>query len=392
MKIKYCLSACFVLLAFLTHAQIGIEEFLRNVETNNTTLKAIREQTNADKLKNKTGITLQNPELSIAYLWGNPMDIGNQFDYGITQSFDFPTAYFHRSKLADMKNRQVDLAYEEQRREILHEARLAYYNLIYLTKKKEIVENRLEKIENLSEAQTKLFENKSATILQYNKIMLNQLKAEKAKQFLEADIITAIADLARLNGDTLPALALYPYPDYLLPESFETWFDKVKENNVILRSAENAVSISGKQEKLRLAENLPKFTAGYYSEHILGTRLQGFQAGVSVPLWEGKNTIKQQKATTKTLQAQQEDLEMRFKNTTRSYYEKSKRLSLILNQTLEVLETNRNQELLEKSLKLGEYSLIDYLSELIDYYDILEELQDVEYEYSLSVAELQRWE
>jgi len=57
-------------------AQENIDSILFSIEENNSTLKALREETNAQKLGNKTGIYLSDPDVEFGYLWGNPGKIG----------------------------------------------------------------------------------------------------------------------------------------------------------------------------------------------------------------------------------------------------------------------------------------------------------------------------
>ncbi|MGI6134811.1 MAG: transporter, partial [Petrimonas mucosa] len=92
---------------------------LQDIEANNTTLAALREETNAQMLGNRTGITLPDPEAEFNYLWGNPSLIGNRTDFSVTQSFDFPTAYHHRREIAGMQNRNAELRYKAQRIRLL---------------------------------------------------------------------------------------------------------------------------------------------------------------------------------------------------------------------------------------------------------------------------------
>lgn len=53
-------------------AQKSADDILIQIEKNNTTLLALRKKADAQKIGNKTGIYLQNPELEFNYLWGNP--------------------------------------------------------------------------------------------------------------------------------------------------------------------------------------------------------------------------------------------------------------------------------------------------------------------------------
>ena len=83
-------------------AQNSIEGILSSIEQNNTTLKAMGDQAQADKLENRTGIFLANPEVEFNRLWGNPGTIGNRNDINVSQSFDIPT-------ITGMKSRQANL-------------------------------------------------------------------------------------------------------------------------------------------------------------------------------------------------------------------------------------------------------------------------------------------
>ena len=84
------------------------------IEKNNTTLSALRKNTEAEKVGNKTGIYLQNPEVEFHYLWGNPSVLGNRTDISIKQTFDFPTAYRYKSQISNARNDQVELEYQKQ--------------------------------------------------------------------------------------------------------------------------------------------------------------------------------------------------------------------------------------------------------------------------------------
>ena len=112
-------------------SQNKIDDVLLEIDKNNTSLSALRSRVEADKIGNKTGIYLQNPELEFNYLWGNPSAIGNRTDFSLKQSFDFPTAYGYKNQISEMRNEQVDLEYQKQRKSLLLESRLICYDLVY---------------------------------------------------------------------------------------------------------------------------------------------------------------------------------------------------------------------------------------------------------------------
>lgn len=373
-------------------AQDTFSKVLESIEANNTTLKAYREQANADKIGNKTGINMANPEVEFGYLWGSPAGEGNRTDLNVTQSFDFPTAYRYKSQLAAGKNKQVDLTYEQQRREIMQQARALCVELTYRTKLNEQLAQRLESARELSDAYQKRFNQGDIDILERNKTKLDLLNTEKLYQINMVEINTLKAELQRLNGGEPLAYSSGNYPDYLFPLNFTEWFERVKENNPSLRLAEQEIELSKKQEQLTRALNLPKITAGYTSERILGTTLQGFTVGVSIPLWEGKNTVKHQKAQTVALQMQHADTKIQFQNVLKNQYDKASKLSVLLNEYQETLKVTNNRDLLKKALEKGQLSLINYLLELSVYYETIDKYYETERDYQLAVSELQQWE
>ncbi|MBN1821547.1 MAG: hypothetical protein JW833_12585, partial [Prolixibacteraceae bacterium] len=59
------------ILPFISVSQ-NIGQILSEIEKNNTTLKAYRSYTDAQKLETHTGIFPENPEIEYHYLWGAP--------------------------------------------------------------------------------------------------------------------------------------------------------------------------------------------------------------------------------------------------------------------------------------------------------------------------------
>lgn len=378
-------------LALSAQAQSSFDNVLKEIEMNNTTLKAYREKANADKIGNKTGINMANPEVEFGYLWGSPSGEGNRVDLNVTQSFDFPTAYRYKTQLSDGKNQQVDMIYDQQKVEILQQARLICVELVYQTKMNKILSDRLKQARELSDAYQKSFDQGNIDVLERNKTKLNLLNAEKALQINEVDLNLSKSELQRLNGG-LDITEFNRYPDFTFPLNFIEWFAIVKANNPSLRVAEQEVALSRKQEQLTRALNLPKITAGYASERVSGTTFQGVSVGVSIPLWEGKNTVKHQKAQTVALQMQHEDSELQFRNTLKNQYDKAKKLSLLLKEYEDALSVTSSQDLLKMALDKGQLSLINYLLELSVYYETVDKYLETERDYQLAVAELQQWE
>jgi len=382
-KVYYiCLLTC---LGFMAQAQSNIEQILQSIKQNNVTLNALRESAAAEKIGNKTGLTPSNPEVELGYLWGSPADIGARKDLSITQEFDFPTAYRYKSQLSKGMNRQVDIVLRQQEREILSEARGYCVELIYRNRLNDELAKRKMYAEKLATSYESLFEKGEINIIEYNKTKLNRLKIEKDLELNKVDIATLEAELKRMNNEQpLPASA-DRYEEYLLPKDFKEWSAEAKANNPMLLAASQEVELSRKQEQLTKAMNLPKITTGYVSERIQGTTQQGIMLGMSIPLWENKNTLRHRKAQTITMQSIQHDTEQQYNITLRTQYDKANKLSAMLEDYKQILHTSNNEALLDKAFEQGQLSLINYLLELSEYYDTVERYLETERDYHQAV-------
>lgn len=386
----------FIILPFVlvvaSYSQNGIEQVLSSIERNNTTLKALREQANAQKIGNKTMLNLENPEVEFERQWGNARAESNKYDLSLKQSFDFPTAYHYRSQLVNQLNRQADLNYQQQRKEILQQVRIFCVELVYQLSVKGQLEQRVKDARELNAGYETKFEKGDIDIIERNKTKINLLNTEKALQMNGVEITTLYSELQRMNGGLPLDGILKSYDDYLLPVSFDEWFERAKTNNPLIQLNEQQIESSRKEERLTRAMNLPKITAGYVNAYEGGGRFNGFTVGVSIPLWGGHNTVKQKKAQTYALQVQSEDNTVQFRNTLRNQYEKAHSLEVLLDEYKSTLENTNNQYLLNKAFEKGQLSLITYLQELTVYYETLDKYLEMQRDYQLAVAELQQWE
>lgn len=377
---------------FLSHAQQSPEGVLESIRQNNKALNALREKATADKIGNKTGINMENPEVEFGYLWGGGNE-GDEKDLSITQKFDFPLAYRYKSQLSKGKNEQVDLLYAAEERSILQDARLLCIELTYRNRLDKQLSQRLQHAEQLAEGYEVLFARGEINIIDYNKTKLNLLNVRKAHEVNRVEKQLLADKLAVMNGGMpIDANLLTDYPDYLLPTDFISWLEMAEERNPELRAVEQNIALSRKQEQLTRSLNLPKLSAGYVRESVPGSTNQGFSVGVSIPLWEGRNTVKYQKAQTIAMQAQHENARLQFRNETESSYEKARKLQSLLQEYEQLIKTSNNEALLQKAFEEGELSLINYLLELSTYYDTVDQFLETEKEYQLAAAELRRWE
>jgi len=127
------------------------------------------------------------------------------------------------------------------------------------------------------------------------------------------------------------------------------------------------------------------------SEKIVGEQFQGIAIGLSIPLWENKNTIQFAKANTLAIESIINDNKIQFYNHLKALHTKSIGLSQNVNDYRLKLRLFDNSELLKKALDKGEITLVDYILELSIYYESVNTLLELERGLNNTIAELNQY-
>ena len=391
-KIKY-ISLVFILFIFGNKgfSQNSVEYIISEIEKNNLTLSALKNEMEADKLEHREQNYLQNPEVEFGYLWGNPSSIGNRKDFSIMQSFDFPTAYKQRSDIRKMRDNQADANYLFQKNKILFEAKTLCYNLIYLNGLIDIFKEKMEDAEQIFSLYQKREQEGDASILDLNKVKLSYFNSKQEYENLIVERKKALAELTALNGGNKIEFlekAFSPIEEFL---EFEEWFARAKEANPNLSILDEEKNLRKRDVQLKRSMALPKFHTGYVSETVVGEDFKGFSVGVTIPLWENRKSVKQAKIRSLVVEEIAVEQETTWEIEWKSNYEKAVDLKHRVEEYNSIFEGINSQELLVKALELGEISLIEYFFEINFFYDSLERKLQQEHSLNLVIEELNRY-
>lgn len=372
-------------------SQNTIDDVVSEIAKNNTSLIALQKSIDTEKLSNKTGMSLPNPEIGFNHLWGDPSAIGTRNDFSISQSFDFPTAYGYKRKIANLRNRQADLQYIVQQKNIILETRNNCIELLYFNALQTEMEKRLQHAKILTKAYQTMFDTGETNILELNKTKLNHTSMKNDLSGVRLEIASILSELIRLNGGKSISFSTNVFPQISIPENFDEWYRLHSENIPILRFVNQEIEISSKQEKLSKALNLPKFSAGYMSEKVVSEQFQGITLGISIPIWENKNTIKTAKAKTQANTAKAEDVKIQLYNQIKALHSRAVSLQRTSIDYHQALLSLNNTSLLQKALDNGELSLIEYLLEIQFYYETVNKSLEIDKQLHQTVAKLEKW-
>jgi outer membrane protein TolC len=373
------------------YSQGVTDSIVSQILQNNKTLEAYRKTADAEKIGNKTGIYLSNPEVEFNYLWGSPSVIGNRTDVSVRQSFDFPTAYRYRSQISNLRNEQAELNYQKQRKEILLQARLICVELTSNLARRKELSARLGNASKIADSYQAKFKNGEANVLEFNKAQLILLNLTKVKETLDIEGKELASQLALLNGGNSIDFTDSEFQPLSIPADFEQWYANAEGANPVLQRLKQEIEVLQKQEKLNLAQSLPKFQAGYMSEKVVGQQFQGVTVGVSIPLWENKNTVRHVQAQAAAAQSLQADQKLHFYNNLKALYSRAVGLQKNLKDYREKLQECNNSDLVLKALDKGEISLLEYLFELTVYYESVDQLIETERNLHRTWVELNQY-
>ena len=380
-----------LIITFQSKAQSTQDSVLSIIVSNNKTLGANEQYWEAKKMEYQTGLTPNNPKVDYDYLKGSPVGAGNQTDFTVTQSFDFPSAYNKKKQLSTEKSKQAEFQMVSMRQDVLLEAKQICINLVYRNKLQLEISKRKGDTEKwLADFQKKL-DKGDGNILDINKAKLQLIQINARFQENKSEINLLNQKLTALNGGVLINFLDTVYSEKISLPSFEALETEIEENDPIRKYLEQESIIGQKQIDLSKAMALPKIETGYHYQALLGQRFNGIHFGVTLPLWENRNSVKSDQVKLLSTEMNIEEHRNEHYYHIQQVYDQQQNISV----TLSVYETffsdSTNGELLDKSLKLGHISTLEYFMEKAYYFEALENYFQLENEYYLLVAELYKY-
>ena len=384
-KLMLTISIC-AATAFDASAQTSTEAILRQIEENNPRLKAAAADVEAEKLANRAGALLENPEFEFNYLWGAD-GIGNRKDFRVTQAFDVATLTGMKSRQVSGQNELAALKYKSERLNVLLEAKQTIIDLIYYNALKAELETHLEQAQTLVTSFEKRLEAGGANVLDLNKAKVHLTTVRGQISQVEVERQSLLATLKSLNGGLDITLEDCGYSlSEGLPDDFDSWYESASQKNPVLQYVRQEVSVGQKQLSIDKTAWVPELTVGYMSELTTADKFRGVTVGVNIPLWSNANKVKQSRARIAAAESRKAAAEQQFYFDLLAQYNRAASLkenSELMRSSLS--ETDSRDYLLTAQSK-GEISMIEYLVETDQYYEALEQTLAAERDYHQALA------
>jgi len=392
MKKSFYIILPLLVLSINIKAQTTIDSVLSTIEKNNKTILTNVQYWEAKKLEYQTGLTPYNPKVDYDYLNGSPVGAGNQTDFAVAQSFDFPTAYSKKKQLSNEQIEQADFQIIATRQNVLLEAKLICIELVYRNKFQAEITKRKQSTEKWLNAFKIKLDKGEGNVLDVNKAKLQLIEINATFQENLSTIHQLNQKLTELNGGIVLGFTDTIYSPLPSIPTFDSLEAEIEANDPVRKYLEQEKVIGQKELALSKAMSLPKFETGYHYQAILGQRFNGIHFGLTIPLWENKNKVKAQQANLAFNDFNLQDHLNEHYYDIKQKYEKQSNLKITLTEYKTLFASINNVELLGKSLSLGQISTIEYFMEMTYYYDALNNYLKTEKEYNKIVAELYKYQ
>ena len=386
-KLSSAICLCAVA-TFSVSAQTATETILRQIEANNPQLKAAASEADAEKIENRSGALLENPEFEFNYLWGAD-GIGNRRDFRVTQAFDVATLTGMKSRQVAGQNEMSALKYKSERLNVLLEAKQACIDLIYYNALKAELSTHLEQAQTLVSSFEKRLKAGGANVLDLNKAKVHLTAVRGQISQVEVERQTLLAVLKSLNGgqDIILDDCVYDLSDNL-PADFESWYESASQKNPVLQYVRQEVTLGQKQLSIDKTAWIPELTVGYMSELTTADKFRGVTVGVNIPLWSNANKVKQSRAKIAAAESRKVAAEQQFYFDLSAQYNRAASLKANSELMRASLSETDSRDYLLTAQSRGEISMIEYLVETDQYYEALEQTLSAERDYHQALARL----
>lgn len=397
------LCACLALAAGM-HAQNSIDAILRQVEANNRQLQANAQTVRAQKLENRASNNLADPTLSYAHLWDSDDKNITVGELVIAQSFDFPSLYVSRARLNRLKGQSLDAQSDALRQQILLQAQEACLDIIHLSRRQQLLDERLKNAEELAAFYQRRLETGDASSLETNKINLELLNVRTEARLNRTALDSKLKELTALNGNqslvpgrpmpdgpaaaTAQNLGLTDYPSVPLPADFGPLCEELLASDPTLLSLQSESLAAQKQLSVSRQGWLPGLEVGYRRNTESRHPLNGIVVGFSFPIFQNQGKVKAARSQALSIDYQKENARLSASTALWRLYDEACNLHASMQEYAETFGRQQDLKLLRQALEGGQISMIEYFVEVSALYQSQANLLQLENQYQKVMARI----
>jgi len=373
-----------LLAAVMPASADSFSDLVNSIAASSPTLEAEKFRAEAATEALKAENMLSDPEVEFERLWRQG-EGENRWSAGVSQSFDWPGAYSARRRAiraaasaASARMSATLTACRTQAAQLLIELAAADKEIGILTE----ISNSMQQLQS---KYLEAWEHGETTILDVNKIKLENIRAVAKLEKAISARRTLLSDLHALSGnDSIEIPAEMDMP-YLRLHTLDDYMAALESSPEMLAAAADSEA-AGEESSVARASRWPGFTLGYNHAFEDGAHFNGFSVGVSLPVYSRKHATRS--AAANALAARFDLISQRNRMAAKieSDYRNAVALHGQMDRYAPVVEGVNNLTLLRKALDGGELSLLEFLQEMNYFIEARLDYVEIAREYTLLVA------
>ena len=378
-------------LAFISYSAGAqdMESVLESVERNNVQLQSLRAANDAAKLETKMQNNLGDPSIEYSPFWAKGTDGVSSSELVVSYGFDFPMQYVSRSRAGKLQRYAIDGQYQVERRNVLLQAKKLCLDIVFLSRKRELLSDRLGNADELLSVFNRRFSEGDASAIELNKIRMEKMDVAAALVQVETDLQTAMASLRTMNGGLPVQFDAMEYPRTMPVTDFETFRDTLMAAELELKASEADVRAAEQEIRVNRQNWLPQLQVGYRRNTALSEASNGFIVGASFPLFSNRYKSRIANARHTASQYRFNQVQIETEARIRTEYDEMMRLQEALG-IYDVALMEETLEMLGKAVEAGQLSVIEYYTEADSIYSKLLSLSEMENTYQKLIADIYR--
>jgi cobalt-zinc-cadmium resistance protein CzcA len=254
------------------------------------------------------GAAIDLPKTAIDGQYGQFNSYTKDNSFTVSQSFEFPTVYINRYKLASANVVSSEWQYEIARLELATRVKQVYWQFVYLKAKQKLLSYQDSLFSGFLRAAELRARAGETNRLEMITARSQSLEIRNQLFQVSSDIGTCSRKLMiLLNSRTLLTPSdgdLHKIDAAFLSDSTSV------DQSPLIGYVQQQVEVSHINKRLEQSQMLPDLSVGYFNQTIIGTqdvngiprefgpdfRFQGVQAGIAIPLWFGPYTSRSKAA------------------------------------------------------------------------------------------------
>lgn len=354
----------------------------------------------AEQASLKAEVAPEDPVVEFEYLWPSQSTETNEWSTSISQTLpDFRKMAASRKVVKAIDSLKVysQLAAVADAR---FEAEKKVIALIGARRDLMLLSDIHEYIDSLEVAYNRAWERGEVTILDLNKIRIEHARVSSANDEAEATLKAMTAEIValsegRLSASLLETLIDYPLSVLSVDENVLAYAEKdisaIVKTSPQFKVLDAESVVASAKYNLASKSRFPQLTIGYVHGWEDGSHLNGFSAGLTLPVYS-RNSVKSAAAAEEmAINLDNELKKNEMIAEANADYAKAMILKRRLAKLGPAIENTNNARLLKLALDGGEISLLEYLQEINYFVEAAREYNTAKMDYVLTLASLARW-